>query len=347
MSGWKLIIILLLTARQWHVHSQEHTESPYIFHDLTIYVIPSLSELNWESPSILYQGYKKGAVAKIFQRESYILGHLFIEFTTPLRPGPVYAGMASKSAKEKRRLVFKQHIGLGILGVGVQGYLESPEQLIRKIRINSERGTIAAITYRLNEDAALRILEFLDEFNMADDRGHKPANHYGGAFWPLYRGEGAGCTAYVMGMLDLAGIMNEETEYWKVAVDIPMSLVGGDINPGNKVTIMDLKNAKKWYDQNGTPNADYIPFWIYDPSYVYKWISEQLSRQDTTLALSYYNASTPYFPRLFSDARHVEVDKDKPVFIERKEENIFIRHFRLKNRLNDNNAGVKGNIPQP
>lgn len=341
MSCWKLLIFILLVAQPWQSYSQEVHESPFRFHDLNIYVIPSLSSLNWESPSLLYQGYKKGVAAKIFKRESYILGHVFIEFTTPLRTGPVYAGMASVSTKEQRYLVFKQHLGLGILGAGVQGYLESPCQLTKKIRINKERGTIASITYRLNEMAALRILEFLDEFNRADERGHKPTAHYGGAFWPLYQDEGAGCTAFVMGMLELAGLINEEMDYWKVEVDIPMKLVGGEINPGNKVTIRDLKSAENWHEQNGTPGVDYIPFWIYDPSYIYQWILKQIDNSDNHAGHSYHNASTPDFPRLFSDVRHINVDKDKPIFVERKDDNIFIRHFKLKHGLTEPKSGRK------
>ena len=347
MASWKFTVLILMTALTWQSYTQETYKSPYRFHELNIYVIPSLHELNWDSPSQLYQGYKKGALAKIFKRESYILGHLFIEFTTPLKPEPVYAGMASLSSREQRELVLRQHIGLGILGAGVQGYLESPEQLTRKLRINTGRETIAAITYRLNETAALRILQFIEEFDRTNDQGHRPARHYGGAFWPLYCHEGAGCSAFGLAMLDLAGLRNEETESWKVDVNIPMKLVGGDINPGNKVTLKDLRSAKNWHNQTGTPNIDYIPFWIYDPTYIYQWIREQLSLSRKQSSPSYVDASAPYLPRLFYDARHIVVDKDKPIFTDREDNNIFIHHFHLRTSLVNQDSLQKYSRPKP
>lgn len=57
---------------------------------------------------------------------------------------------------------------------------------------------------------------------------------------PLYR-EGAGCSAFSMAFLELARL--DEPRFrddWSFDVRVPMSLVGGADNPGNRVTVFEL-----------------------------------------------------------------------------------------------------------
>jgi len=338
----KKIFIILFTALVFSAllnsYAIERDGSPYRFHELTIYVLPSPVEFDWSSPSSLYHSYMQGYMASLLKANSYILGHMFIKLTTPLIPEPVYAGMASVSRKEQKQKVLKEKVGLGILGIGLEGIMETVGDLEGKIKKYSRKGRLAAITYRLNTEATTRILEFIEEFSSTNARGHIPNMHYGGAFWPLYENEGAGCTAFGMAMLELAGVLKEEMEAWKVEVNIPMNLIGGEINPGNKVSLKDIKRTMQWHDDSGTLNVDYATHWVYDPSLIYNWVLDQLSGISNFSEIDYFDASTHQFPSLFANVTHVETDNTSPVFTRRDNDNIFIKHFLKSNGLFEDHA---------
>ncbi len=342
MYARKKILITLFTALLFsaliHSYAIEREGSPYRFHELTIYALPSPVEFDWSSPSSLYHSYKQGYMASLLKANSYILGHMFVKLTTPLLPEPVYAGMASVSRKEQKEKFFKQKIGLGILGIGLEGRMETVGDLEGKIKKYGRKGNLAAITYRLNTEATSRIIDFIEEFSSENERGHIPKMHYGGAFWPLYENEGAGCTAFGMAMLELAGVLNEEMEAWKVEVNIPMRLIGGEINPGNRVSLKEIKRTLQWHDGSGTLNVDYAAHWVYDPSLIYKWVIDQLSGSSDMSEIEYVDASTNKFPRLFANVTHVETDNTSPVFTHRDNDNIFIKHFLKNNGLFEDHA---------
>jgi len=336
------LFTVLLFSALLHSYANERDESPYRFHELTIYALPSPVEFDWSSPSSLYHSYRQGYMASILKVNSYILGHIFVMLTTPLIPEPFYAGMASASRKEQKEKVLKEKVGLGILGIDLEGRMETAGDLEGIIKKYARKGSLAAITYRLNQEATLRILEFIEEFGSKNERGHIPKKHYGGAFWPLYENEGAGCSAFGMAMLELAGILNNEMEAWKVEVNIPMSLIGGEINPGNKVSLKDIKHTHHWHNGSGTLNVDYAAHWIYDPSLIYNWVLDQLSGPSASTEIKYFDAATQQYPRLFADVTHVETDNTMPVFTRRDNNNIFINHFLKDNGLfEDHSANQK------
>jgi len=331
MNISKKIFITHFTALFFMVlirsYAVEREGSPYRFNELTIYAIPSPVEFDWSSPSSLYQSYKKGYLASFLKANSYILGHVFVKLTTPLIPEPVYAGMASASRKEQKEKVLKEKVGMGILGIGLEGRMETATDLEGKIKKYARKGSLAAITYRLNTEATKRILEFIEEFSSINERGHIPNMHYGGAFWPLYENEGAGCSAFGMAMLELAGILNDEMEAWKVEVNIPMNLIGGEINPGNRVSLKEIKRARQWHNGSGTLNINYLTQWIYDPSVIYNWVLDQISDTSSSSLIKYVDASTHQYPRLFANVTHFEIDNTRPIFTHRDNDNIFIKHF--------------------
>jgi hypothetical protein len=310
-------------------------ENPYRFHELTLYVIPSPVEFDWSSPATLYESYRNGFISKFFVREKYLLGHMFVQLSSPLLPEPIYAGMSTISRRQQRQLVFRDKIGLGILGIGLNGKLETEGDLIPKIPLYSRRNSLAFITFRIDEEAAIRIIRFLDSFNSENDLGHIPSLHYGGAFWPLYEDEGAGCTAFGMALLNLAGIWCPSFDNWKVDVNIPADLVGGQLNPGNRVSLRDIRSAQGWHDSEGKENFDYFPFWIYEPNLIYKWILDYKDSDDSVSVNRFTVASAFDMPGLFGDFRGMGEFDDNPLFSTRTDENLFIRHFRYTNGLDD------------
>jgi hypothetical protein len=304
----------------------QKSDSPYRFHELTVYAIPSPIEYNWDSPSTLYGTFIKSYILNLVTGRGHHMGHMFVKVTSPLRNEPVYSSMAFASGAEQRQKVLRDKTGLGILGLSLQGRQESAAELEAKIHQFARRNALAAITYRISEAAALRVLEFIERFSTPYESGYKRYEHYGGAFWPLYENEGAGCSAFALAIMELAGIVNEVAEHWRVEFNVPMKLIGGELNPGNRVGIRNINRTNAWHDGNGVVNIDYVPFFIYEPTLIYNWILNKLSHKKLTSS-GYVDASTYNLPRLYADFRNIEPDTHAPLIKKRNDDNFFIRHF--------------------
>ena len=316
-----------------YTYPDSPTESPYRFHELTLYVIPSTAPFNWSSPSKLLQSYAKGFIKKPFTSNKYILGHMFVQLSSPFLDEPVYTGMVNISHKDFWHYALEEKAGLGILGIGIEGKLEDKDEIRAKIQAYAKRKKIASITYRLNEESFVQVTGFLDYYSSEDSKGHKPSSHYGGAFWPLYEYEGAGCTAFGMAMLSVAGIGEEARPEWKVQVNIPIELIGGELNRGRSVKLTDILRTKQWHSGQGIENTDYVPFWIFEPTLIYNWILMQIPGDNVAGAGRYRDASAGNMPWLFADFSDMDGKFDEPVITSRDVDNLFIRYFHSRNGL--------------
>ncbi len=325
-SYYRHIIWLLLMLMFYNLRAEEKEKglSPYRFNELTVFVIPSPVPFDWSSPATLSTTFLKGYFSRMLYKERYLLGHLFVQLTTPMLVEPLIAGMRSVSSQEQRVQLLKERPGLGILGIGFEGRLETGEELLHKIPIYKRRKELASVTFRLNDEATRLIIDFIKRFDRPSNEGIRPSGHYGGAFWPLYRNEGAGCTAFGLAMLELAGICEMIQSEWKVSVNIPLHLIGGELNPGNEVRIRNIRSTAEWAGECHTES--FVPFYIYDPNLIYTWIKERVSTPQSP----FFDASQGKMPALYVDFRNVEPRIQKFQFSERLEENLFINHHRSK-----------------
>jgi hypothetical protein len=235
--------------------------------------------------------------------------------------------MRAKNKKEKKKLVLKEHYGLAILGADLEGALEPADDLEKKVEKYSRKGQISFMTVCINNEAAERMNRFYTSYKQQIDSAGSRGARYGGAFWPRYRGEGAGCSAFAVSFLDLAGILVEEFDNWLVTINIPMSLIGGPYNHYNKVRIRDIKNTSSWGDEEITGNIDYEHFEIFDPGLMYDWIQEQIGAENKAGIYNIRPASLNKSKGIIIDAKNVPVPSDDRIFIERTNSSIFIDHY--------------------
>lgn len=297
-------------------------------HELTIFVIPAPVPLNWNSPSTLFSSFKKGYLKQFLRKEKYTIGHLFLRFSSPLTEEPFYTAIRSASKKEMRQLVLREKIGLGILGAGLSGRLETTEELKPKTSIYQRRGELAFITYRINEAAARRILTFLETFAAKFDDKHAPCDFYGGDFWPRFENEGAGCTSLGLSALDVAGLLDNVPREWLVTVNIPMDLIGGSFNQNRQVKNKTIKERHEWHTPAGRPNIDYVPFSIYDPARIYRWILKNRDCTNPARDQHYLPVEENQTPGLYIDCRHMGIDEKEPIFRPRETPSFFTgKHY--------------------
>ena len=310
-------------------------EKPSV-HELTIYVVPSHSPLNWESPSTIYTSSFISFIKARFSKYPNSVGHMFIEFSTPLIDSVVLTGMRSTSSMEKVRLLNKEKIGMGIMGAPMGGKMENSADLRNMIDyLSAKKMKIAFIKYTLNEQSALRVREFLETFLGKKEGKFNPGKHYGGAFWPRYENEGAGCSSFGLAVLESAGV-NIDIPGWKMTVNIPANLVGGEYNNNRKVRRYKIEQVKKWHNGEGVEGVDYFEYKVYDPSLVYDWIIEKRKNyigsnpENQIKGKDYKPETINNIPGLYIDVSNISIPENEPVFLKRKKQSVFIDVYKKR-----------------
>lgn len=293
---------------------------------LTIYVIPSRAPYDWSSPRELYRSYVRNYRKNLVGKDHYLLGHAFIELSTPYSDSLILTGMRAASREDQKRLILEEHYGLSILGADVPGKLEPGSVLREKVERFSRKGRLAFMTFLINDAAARRMVEFFSQFKTGFGDGFKPAEHYGGAYYPRYYGEGAGCSAFVVSFLDLGGLMMDEFERWLVGINIPRDLIGGPYNPGNKVGLRDIRKSSHWADGSSESGNDYVPFQIYDPTLMFNWITDFHERHNR----QHWNSKPVKMNNamgILVDVRQEPAPDGESIFLEREGTSVFIDKY--------------------
>lgn len=301
--------------------------------ELTIYVIPSTVKYDWSSPHSLIKSYYRNYKRNFYKKRSYSLGHAFIELRTPLASGRILTGMRAVSRKEQKDLVFKQHYGLAILGADFEGALESETDLDYKVKKYSRKGQLAFMTFFISDEAVERILQFFLSYKAGIDSNGSPGARYGGAFWPRYKGEGSGCSAFAVSFLDLAGLLKEEFDNWLVKVNIPMDLIGGPYNNYREVRFRDIKKQKSWTENHGSDTVKYEPLEMYDPTLMYEWIQENRHKKEVGDAMAATPVQMNKARGIRIDGRNLPVPEEDSIFLEREEPSIFIDYYHQKYKI--------------
>ena len=314
------------TLQQFISHQESSCDDT--LHELTIYLIPSLVKIDWDSPRSLYLSYIRNMTRSIFNNHNYLIGHAFVELRSPRIPGRFLAGMRSASKQEQMHYVLRENYGMAILGTALQGRLETNGELTNNIELYARRGNLAFIRVYINDEAVERVLDFFHVYLSVFGNKEHNLPSYGGAFWPRYESEGAGCSAFAVSFLDIAGVMRQYFDEWKIQVGIPMELIGGPYNNYHKVRIRDIKNHKSWSDENGEMHVTYEPYEVYDPSLIFEWIHDTWNtNRDSNNTDIIPVVENDVFGLIF-DARNTPAPNNEPLFRERKKRSVFIDHYR-------------------
>ena len=291
---------------------------------LTVYVIPSKVPYDWSSPHSLYKSYFKNYNRNILKREYYLLGHVFIELSTPLSDSVVLTGMRSASREEQKNKVLMEKYGLSILGADLEGRLETREELSSKVDRYSRCGEMAFMTLIINDQATQRMLEFFRQFRERSGDGFLPEEHYGGAYWPRYYGEGAGCSAFALSFLSVGGLLLDEFMNWMIRINIPTDLLGGPYNPGNNVTLKEIRKTYCWAESADGQEKGYAPFEIYDPSLIFNWITKSWASEQIMDGFRVARVKINKARGILMDMREENVPENETLFMERKNKSIFV-----------------------
>lgn len=340
------LIFFLLFATNQQLDSQTHKQVSFLHtfyadtstthsnnaHELTIFVFPTLFPLDWTSPSSLFISMKACYLKTLHIQNHYLLGHLAIGLRSPLLPKPIVTGMKSSDPKEKTDLVLKHKIGYGILGATLKGALETEEELTAKMETYMRLNKLGFITFRINETAAQRIIDFIHYYTKKNKHNYAPCDYYGGSFWPLYEGEGAGCSNFAIALTELVNIPLPEKDHWLIKLNVPLHLVGGEYNNNNnKVRNRTLKKTNHWHNHEGQINIDYVRYFVYEPNRIYQWILEKLKTPEQ----AYIPRKVQGISGLIIDKREVVLDAGTPMLKQRSQADLYVDKFKSKYLLSN------------
>lgn len=244
--------------------------------ELTLYAIPApkLTGLSWKRPGGLARRTLLGKALGL----SRSIGHagVFVRCAaTATEPAGDFLGSVTDTDDTFKQMVLKEKAGLGVLLRTVPGTIEPAADLQKTVDERTENGRMAFIRFQLSPETCQGLLGYSREFARLD-----VAKEYG-FVRPLYK-EGAGCSAFSMAFLELANL--DEARFrreWSFDVRIPMRLIGGKDNPGNKVSALELFFTFRPWAQENEPHRRLIGW---DPTKMYTSIrtmaKEELRRGD-------------------------------------------------------------------
>jgi len=299
---------------------------PQAIHEITLYVMPTLFPLDWSSPASLYNSMKECYIKTTNVSDNYLLGHLAVKINSPLLPAPLLFAMTAANKWERINLVLKKKIGFGIMGYPLEGKFEAEQQLNKRLAIYAKRNKLAFITYRINETAAKRMIEFIKGMSKMKEDNKAACYYYGGAFWPRYENEGSGCSAMGMALLDVANLLPPESNEWLVKVNIPMNIIGGELNNNKKIRNSSIRKTKTWYEGEGVANVDYVYYQVYEPSIIFDWIIR--NRQHPLPG--FISVDDKGVLGLYVDFSEKPVNDNEPLFVKRTKPDKFIDHYYMK-----------------
>ncbi len=245
--------------------------SPRAYSDqITLHFIKAPTPTRWTSPRSLTLSALRNQVAKVPGGARHSIGHVFVE----LQCGNslTYSGVTSTGNSEERRAIFLEGYGMGVVFKNYRGKFDSQEFIKKDLAAMFETGRSNFVRFNISTTTCSRLTEYLSEYGRLGY--HKI--YAGLNARPLLR-QSAGCSAYGMSFLELAGLQAPEfEENWRTYRVVPRKWVGGPLT-GRRVKILKILSAipSRW-DQDLSRGGFPVDFW--DPEKMHLWT--ELAAQD-------------------------------------------------------------------
>ncbi len=273
------LLILAMTVAGFGISAAR----PCVAHadELTLfnYVSPGL---DWSTPhrlgKTLLEAYS-AYVREVKGVRVHPIGHVALEVkcdTSEFGPATQFASaMEPSSNTEAARVLMVDQQGLGILFYDLKGELDDTDYVGKTNEKHVKMGSgMNFVTFKIRPSSCQRLVQYYGEFIA---RGY--GAHYGLQNRPRY-GEGAGCSAFGVSFIDIAGLLTDEWQAkWSRTIIAPSALTGGQLNPDNKVPfkeiLKDVDATRRWaYDWEPHHTIHF-----YDPDLIYAWVNDVYDRE--------------------------------------------------------------------
>lgn len=230
---------------------------------ITLHFIKAPTPTRWDSPRALTLSALRNQIAKVPGGARHSIGHVFVE----LQCGSTrtFSGVTSTGNSEERRAIFLEGYGMGVVFKNYNGKFDSQTFIENDLAALFETGRSNFVRFEINPATCLRLTHYLSEYERLGY--HKV--YAGLNARPLLR-QSAGCSAYGMSFLELAGLQHPEFDQnWRTYRIVPRKWVGGPLT-GKRVNILRILTAtpSRW-DPDLSQNGFAVDFW--DPEKMHLW----------------------------------------------------------------------------
>jgi hypothetical protein len=238
-----------------------------LMNTLTLYFYRSPVKLNWSTPGSLTRTTLLSGTKDLLRgQENIALGHVTVKLECE-DGSSLHTAMTQEDPMESVRLLTSGNIGLGILFHRFSGRLENREEIERRLERNRN---VRFLKLALSGPTCGRLKDYAREF---EAQGH--SRYYGLPLRPR-KGEGAGCSAFGMSFLEVAGALQtsplrEASERWSRSLLVPKSLIG-TMERRVPLPALALKSSPWPLRESGTT----APIFFWEPNRMYDWVGEQL-----------------------------------------------------------------------
>jgi hypothetical protein len=180
----------------------------------------------------------------------------------------VLTGMSSRKNMELYTEILMGRKSLDLLTDSYPGYLISEDEIRKEAPRYAALNRVNTLSFKISPGVCKRLLSFV-----ADYRKRDYPKTYAGFTANPFKGEGAGCAAFGMSLLKVAGLLeNEFVANWTHRLNVPKALI-------NSAT---FKATKNFWDfmlfgfngMWGKNEKDSLPILAFDPELMYNWVAK-------------------------------------------------------------------------
>lgn len=270
--------------------------SSHVFADsVSLHIFRSPLGINWATPWKMTVSTLKNSLANTHGKRAFSISHVFAEINCNSTGEHIYRGQTSIENSGERDLLFKKKYGMGVMFHTYEGKYETDEGILRDMAPyegSERRGTFTAL---ISPATCQRMLRYEREYVQ---RGYGML--YSGLHADPLKGEGAGCSAFVVSFMRVGGLMEAFTKEWQNIIDVPNRFVGGP-RTGNKVSIFKLLShpGAKW--SNKEPHI-HVEAW--NPERMLEWVNKTHEFVLNGGVMEGYGVTIDSF----GDSQHVTID---------------------------------------
>lgn len=259
-------VIIFFWSTAWAVPALEQLNSNHPYetsktNQLTLLTYSALTPLQWNSPGELV----RSVIWNTVTMKAHPMAHVDV-FLRCENEKPMLSGMSRVKTWQAYKEVFLDGSTLNMLTAVFPGKLLQNQTVLEYLKPAIERGHVRALTFNITKNNCNRLLSYYKEYVQREYY-----KKYSGFTSNVYAGEGAGCAAYAMSYLQVAGLLDDVfRQAWSRQLSVPVHLLEKEKHPPSAWSYVFGLNAS-WAGANDEAKT----LIIYDPEKMYQWLGDQ------------------------------------------------------------------------
>jgi hypothetical protein len=164
---------------------------------------------------------------------------------------------------------------LDMLTESYPGNLITEQEIRAELPHYSKLGRVRTLSFKVSKEVCSRTLKYVREYRERDY-----GKTYAGFTANPFKGEGAGCAAYAMSVLQVAGLLDQTLiAKWTRRLHVPKDLIASKTKSALK-NFWDF-TLFRWNGHWGTEGGDSLSIVVFDPELMFNWVAKISDQPET------------------------------------------------------------------